>query len=99
MKKYFSATKKPCIDGPTRYLYIAVMATKQIETVGDLVDALGGPTKAAEALRAKSPQTIVNWRNTGAIPAKFYRLHRDILTKLEMPVSDKLWGFVDEAAA
>ena len=68
-----------------------------IKTLSDLIEALGGPTKMARMLRTK-PQNVVNWRNQGAIPARYYLAHTTML-EAKVPgikVKPRVWGFWQE---
>lgn len=40
-------------------------------SVSDIIKALGGPTKAAEALSISSPSVVLNWRLRDSIPAQY----------------------------
>lgn len=44
------------------------MANK-LSPVEQVIEALGGPTKAAAALRLSNPSVIMNWRARGQVPA------------------------------
>jgi DNA-binding transcriptional regulator YdaS (Cro superfamily) len=37
--------------------------------VADIIEQLGGPTKAAEALGISNPSVVLNWRKRKQIPA------------------------------
>lgn len=39
--------------------------------IADVIDRLGGPTKAADALKLKHPSVILNWRRRKAVPAAY----------------------------
>lgn len=64
---------------------------KPISTIGELIDALDGPKKAAEALGATSPQQVVNWRRRGKITPGFYMQHQAALLRRGLAVSPSLW--------
>jgi DNA-binding transcriptional regulator YdaS (Cro superfamily) len=38
--------------------------------VADIIEQLGGPTKAAEKLGISNPSVVLNWRKRGSIPAE-----------------------------
>lgn len=38
-------------------------------SVSDIIEQLGGATKAAEALGVSGPNVVLNWRKRGSIPA------------------------------
>lgn len=69
----------------------------EIHTPRDLVDALGGVSKAATVLEEKYPSTISNWLKAGSIPANKYLRHKAQLEKLGINAPASLW--FDEAAA
>lgn len=64
---------------------------KPISTISELIDALDGPKKAAEALGATSPQQVVNWRLRGKITPGFYMQHQSALTQRGIVASPSLW--------
>lgn len=37
--------------------------------VSDVIEVLGGPTKAATALGLSNPSVVMNWRKRGRVPA------------------------------
>ena len=39
--------------------------------VSEIITALGGPTKAAEALGISNPSVVVNWRTRNSVPAQY----------------------------
>lgn len=40
-------------------------------SISDIIDKLGGPTKAAEALGISNPSVVLNWRKRDSIPAQY----------------------------
>ena len=38
-------------------------------TVSDIIEQLGGATKAADTLGVSGPNVVLNWRKRGSIPA------------------------------
>ncbi|TGQ89433.1 CI repressor [Mesorhizobium sp. M2D.F.Ca.ET.185.01.1.1] len=41
----------------------------QTDSVSQVIDALGGLTKAAAALEIENPSVVANWRTRGRVPA------------------------------
>jgi len=39
--------------------------------IAQIIESLGGATKAAETLNLASPSVILNWRARGSIPARY----------------------------
>ena len=72
------------------------MRAVTITSVKELVDEIGGP-KAAGELLSTTPQNIVNWRAAGKIPARFYIVHRKVLSARGLRVADSCWGFLEAA--
>ncbi len=71
------------------------MATK-ITSVSELVEALGGPTKAAKILSNRAtPQKVVNWRAQGSMPARLFVAHHAILKEQGICASASLWGMAE----
>lgn len=44
---------------------------KQLPSIADIIKALGGPTKAADALGISNPSVVLNWRTRNSIPAQY----------------------------
>ena len=44
--------------------------SKKTTPVDDVITALGGPSKAAEALGISNPSVVMNWRTRGKVPAE-----------------------------
>ena len=42
---------------------------KKLSPVEQVISALGGPTKAAAALKIDNPSVVMNWRQRGQVPA------------------------------
>ena len=72
---------------------------KVVASITELVNELGGPSKAASVLGSATPQKIVNWRATGRIPARFYILHGRQLEAHGLRAPPSLWGLLEEEAA
>lgn len=45
-------------------------AMSERPTVSEVIDKLGGPTKAAQKLGLSSPSVVMNWRLRDSIPAE-----------------------------
>lgn len=73
------------------------MQASPIHSVADLIEHLGGPKAAGDAL-GTTPQNVVNWRAAKRIPARFHILHRARLSARGIQAPESLWGFVQEAA-
>lgn len=44
---------------------------KKHPTISEIIDKLGGPSKAAEQLGISSPSVVLNWRLRNSIPAQY----------------------------
>ena len=44
---------------------------KKHPTISEIIDKLGGPSKAAEHLGVSSPSVVLNWRLRNSIPAQY----------------------------
>lgn len=56
--------------------HIISVATKTsdppaLSPIGQIIEDLGGATKAAEKLKLASPSVVLNWRRRGSIPARY----------------------------
>lgn len=72
--------------------------SRELNTVEDVIRALGGPTKAA-ALVGKTAQAANGWRITKRLPARsFLVLNRELSARgLSAPPS--LWGIKEPESA
>jgi hypothetical protein len=68
-----------------------------LNTVDDVIEALGGPTKTA-ALAGVGASAVVNWRVRGEIPPENFLLIRDALAALEKEVEPSVFGFKETVA-
>lgn len=73
------------------------MSEPLVTTVSDLIERLGGPTKAGQVLGGVSTQRVWNWGAAGKLPTELYLEHRGILTGLGIECVDSLW-FGERAA-
>lgn len=44
---------------------------KKHPTIADIIEKLGGPTKAATALGISNPSVVLNWKTRNSIPAQY----------------------------
>lgn len=58
---------------------------KQPPSISDIIDKLGGPTKAAAALGISNPSVVLNWKSRNSIPAQ-YVVAIEKLTKIPAKV-------------
>ena len=58
---------------------------KKHPTIPEIIDALGGYIKAAEALGISNPSVVWNWQERGSIPAR-YVIAIEKLTKIPASV-------------
>lgn len=72
------------------------MSTR-LQTVGEVIDALGG-TDAVKALTgAKWEQSVSGWRTNNRFPAKTHKLLTTLLEAAGFTAPDSLWGQIDRA--
>jgi len=62
-----------------------------VETIGELIERLGGPSKAAEILGA-TPQRVVNWRNRGRITPALFLHNQERLKERGLKAPPEFWG-------
>jgi hypothetical protein len=69
-----------------------------LNSVDEVIDALGGPTKVA-ALVAVGPSAVVNWRTRKEIPPDCFVLITDALAGLGKEAARSVFGFKEPAEA
>lgn len=73
---------------------------EELQTAGEVMDALGGNAGVAE-LTGSTSKAVSNWRSFGRFPAKFYLVMTAALAGKGMRAPAALWGMsepVSEAA-
>jgi len=68
------------------------MALKQLATVDEVIDALGGNSGTMSVTGAKSPQAVSNWRRRKRIPPRHYSCMADALAAGNFAAPRQLWG-------
>lgn len=63
----------------------------EIHNPRELVDALGGVTKAAAALGERHPSTVSNWLKGERFPATKFMKHQATLTTLGIKANASIW--------
>ena len=64
---------------------------QKVSNIAELIDVLGGPTKAAAALGASGPAVLNNWRTRDKIPSYWFLRHREKLKELGISAPESLW--------
>jgi hypothetical protein len=59
--------------------------------IAGLIEALGGTTRAAEALGEKDPRVVDNWRRRGRMPSHRFLAHKDALERIGINADVRLW--------
>ncbi len=67
------------------------MKSQRLETAGDVIVQLGGPTKVGRMV-GRSVQSVVNWRNRGKLPADTFPVLQDELRDRNLTAPPSLWG-------
>ncbi len=67
------------------------MGIRAIQTVDDVIDALGG-TGATARLTSRKPQHVSNWRAEKRLAAETYEILQDQLRARKLKASSILWG-------
>jgi hypothetical protein len=74
------------------------MASHHIETVSEVIDALGGTT-ACGRLILRSPQAVCNWRQTNVLPAVLFLRMTEELHARGYTAPARLWGIEEPFGA
>lgn len=62
-----------------------------IDTVEELINHLGGVTKAKDAFKVKTPSVVGNWVAANRIPPKHHYRGREICEREKLKVKAKFW--------
>lgn len=62
-----------------------------ITDIETLIETLGGPTKAAEALGATNAQQVWMWKARGKIGTRLFLRHQEALKRHGIVASPDLW--------
>jgi hypothetical protein len=68
------------------------MSDFTVTSIGELINELGGPTRAAEVLGVKGPQRVVNWRRRNKITPDLFMKHQAALQKRGIVAPASFWG-------
>lgn len=74
------------------------MATRQLQTAAEVMDALGGNTGVSK-LTGGSASRVSNWRVFGRFPPSFYFLMTEELAAKGYRAPASLWGMALERAS
>lgn len=74
----------------------AAAETPQLETVDDVIEALGGPMAVAR-LTGRSPQSVTNWRAAGNFSPLTFLVMTTALDAIGRRAAPRLWR-MDEPA-
>lgn len=67
------------------------MTARDLQTAGDVIDALGG-TAATARLTGRKDQHVSNWRASGKLPAKTFLILKQELKARGLAAPSKIWG-------
>lgn len=73
------------------------MPERTVTTIAELIDALGGVTKAAPVLGVSSPQRVWNWKKRGKITPALFMQHQAVLQQRGIVAPASFW-FEEQAA-
>ena len=73
---------------------------RELQTVAEVVEALGGNRAVAELTGKESDSAVANWKKRGSFPAKTYLILKPELEARNITAPDSLWGMAqaEEAA-
>lgn len=74
------------------------MKARELQTAGDVIDALGGTAETARLTKRKS-QHVSNWRAAGRLPADTFLIMLAELRERDCNASPKLWGIKEPESA
>jgi hypothetical protein len=63
-----------------------------LETVDDVIAALGGPKRVKELTCRESPSAVPMWKNRKRFPAKTFTTLQSALRDLGLSAPNDLWG-------
>lgn len=67
------------------------MKARELQTAGEVIDALGGTAETARLAGRKS-QHVSNWRAAGRLPAKTFLIIKKELAARGLTAPASLWG-------
>lgn len=70
----------------------AATMTKQLQTVDEVIDALGGNTEVVAITGVATPQVVSNWRARRHIPPRHFSAIADALKARNLTAPRRLWG-------
>lgn len=74
------------------------MADSTLRTMGDIIDALGGPSAVAKLTNSTLP-AVSNWQQFGRFPAKTYVVMVNALKRRRKSAHASLWGMTEAQEA
>jgi hypothetical protein len=67
---------------------------QELETVDEVVGALGGNMAVMAITGAKHGSAISNWKRLGRFPAKTHKVIQDALEHRSLKAPDRLWRII-----
>lgn len=67
------------------------MQNRELQTAGEVIDALGG-TAATARLTARKDQHVSNWRAYGRLPSETFLILKAELEKRDLRAPPSIWG-------
>lgn len=67
------------------------MSDKPLETVEEVIDALGGSAAVMALTGVRSPQAVSNWRRRKKIPPRHFAQMADALSVKNLAAPRRLW--------
>lgn len=67
------------------------MKARELQTAGDVIDALGGTAETARLTKRKS-QHVSNWRAAGRLPPKTFLIVKKELAARGLTAPSRVWG-------
>lgn len=71
---------------------------EHLSTIDDVVERLGGPTKAGRIV-GRGPQAVCNWVRRGRIAPDTFCVLRAALEEINCTAPKSLWGMVETEEA
>lgn len=71
------------------------MAKRNLRTVEQVIEALGGPKAVGELTKRASVNAAWNWTDRGSFPTNTYAIMKAALAEIGASAPDSLWNMIE----